>query len=208
MAGSERVTITTNCSAPVSTAMRFRYFAARWAGVHACIWFASSSQVDYCVGRKAWPSALNATALSGPTVKQPWIVRELQQRRSNFLRFRHAFGARDKSKFLNAHSGSVVVSQPLDISMAHMKSYPCRRLGYKHHHLSGAGDGSDALQISFRAILSVPGGPDHPHCSEADRPQLPPHLPSSATRRPSAKKLLCRCCCGAIALTKACGAGP
>src|SRR5216684_192751 len=62
-------------------------------------------------------------ALSGPTVKQPWIVRELQQRRSNFLRFRHALVHGIKASFLVCTFGISRVLQPLDISMAHMKSH-------------------------------------------------------------------------------------
>src|SRR5712671_225659 len=74
------------CSAPVSAATRFRYFVARWAGVHlVCILIASG----LLRGAKGLAVGLKRPALSGPLVKQLWIVRELQQRRSNMLGFRH-----------------------------------------------------------------------------------------------------------------------
>src|SRR5712692_2966574 len=101
--------------------MRFRYFVARWAGVHLVGFLIASRSVrtgEYLAVRLERQPVLN-----GPLVKQRWIVRELQQRRSNFLRFRHPFVHGIKASFLVCTFGISRVSQPLDISVAHMKSH-------------------------------------------------------------------------------------
>ena len=80
----------------MSAATRLRYFVARWVGVCLiCILIGSR-----LLRPESLAVGLKRPTLSGPTLKQPWIVRELQQRRSNFLRFRHALVHRIKASFL------------------------------------------------------------------------------------------------------------
>ncbi len=135
--------------------MRFKYFAARRAGVHlVCIPIVSRSlrTAEHLAVR---PKRL--AVLNGPLVKQCWIVRELQQCSSNFLRFRHAFVRGIKASFLVCTSGIGHVLHPPDISKTHLKSHLADVQDIRITHLGGAGEGNDAAQISFRAILWVEG---------------------------------------------------
>src|SRR6266849_1276934 len=98
--------------------MRFRYFVARWAGVHLVrflIWRRSPRTAEYLAVRLKRQPVLN-----GPLVKQGWIVRELQQRGVDFLRFGHAFVRGIKACFLVCTSGVGHVPKPPDISIAPM----------------------------------------------------------------------------------------
>jgi len=136
----------------MSAATRFRYFEARWAGVNlVCILIASELRR----GAERLAVSPKSSALSGPTVKQPWIVRELQQRRSNFLRFRHSFVREIKAGFLECTSGIGHVSQPTDRSIAHTKPHLVDIQDISITRLRGASEGRDAAQIGFRAILSI-----------------------------------------------------
>src|SRR5216684_894498 len=131
--------------------MRLRCFAARWAGVQLVRFLIASRSLrtgeHLAVGLKRQP------VLNGPLVKQRWIVCELQQRGSNFLRFRHAFVHGIKASFLVGTSGIGQVSQPPDISIAHMKSHLADIQVISIIYLRGAGEGNDAAQIGFRAIF-------------------------------------------------------
>ena len=131
--------------------MRFRYFVARWAGVHLVGFLIASRSVrtgEYLAVRLERQPVLN-----GPLVKQRWIVRELQQRRSNFLRFRHPFVHGIKASFLVSTFEIAHVSQSANISIADMKSHLSDIHDISIINLGGAGEGSDAAQIGFRAIL-------------------------------------------------------
>src|SRR5713226_9587952 len=131
--------------------MRFRYFVARWAGVHlVCILIASRS---LRTGEHLAVRLKRQPVLNGPLVKQRWIVRELQQRGSNFLRFRHAFVHGIKASFLVGTSGIGQVSQPPDISIAHMKPHLADIQEINIMHLRGADEANDAAQIGFRSIF-------------------------------------------------------
>src|SRR5260370_38164008 len=136
--------------------MRFRYFVARWAGVHLVGFLIASRSVptgEYLAVRLERQPVLN-----GPLVKQRWIVRELQQRRSNFLRFRHAFVHGIKASFLVSTFEIAHVSQSANISIADMKSHLADIHDVSIINLRGAGEASDAAQIGFRAILWGDGG--------------------------------------------------
>ncbi len=135
--------------------MRFRYFVAHWAGVHLVGFLIVSRSVR--TGEHLAVRLERQPVLNGPLVKQRWIVRELQQRGSNFLRFRHAYVHGIKASFLVCTSGIGQISQPPDISIAHMKSHLANIQDISIIHLRGAGEGNDAAQISFCAILSVEG---------------------------------------------------
>ncbi len=135
--------------------MRFRYFVAHWAGVHLVGFLIASRSLR--TGEHLAVRLKRQPVLNGPLVEQRWIVRELQQRGSNLLRFRHFFLCRIKASFLVCTFGIGHVSQPRDISMAHMKSRLADVQDISIIHLRGAGEGNDAAQISFRAILSVEG---------------------------------------------------
>src|SRR5713101_2505471 len=131
--------------------MRFRYFAARWAGVHLVRFLIASRSLR--TGEHLAVRLNRQPVLNGPLVKQRWIVRELQQRGSNFPRFRHAFMHGIKASFLIFTFGIGQVSQPPDISVAHMKSHLADIQDISITHLRGAGEGNDAAQICFRAIF-------------------------------------------------------
>src|SRR5258707_1255713 len=76
--------------------MRFRYSAARWAGVHfVCILIASR----LLRGAEGLSVGLKRPGLSGPLVKQRWIVLQLQQCGSNMLGFWHFFFSGIKAGF-------------------------------------------------------------------------------------------------------------
>src|SRR6266849_6377176 len=101
--------------------MRFKYIVARWTGVHLVRFLTANRSLR--MGEHLAVRLKRQPVLNGPLVKQRWIVRELQQRRSNLLRFRHPFVHGIKASFLVCTSGIGHVSQPPDISMAHMKSH-------------------------------------------------------------------------------------
>src|SRR6266478_4757712 len=84
-----------------------------------------------------------SSALSGPPVKQRWIVRELQQHRSNFLRFRHTFVHGIKASFLDCTSRIGHVSQPTDISIAHTKPHLVNIQDISMTRLRGASEGRE-----------------------------------------------------------------
>src|SRR5258707_8947993 len=121
MPGSEPVTIITNLlgSSERSDALQVLCGAlgGRVFGLHSHI---ASGLLRGAEGLAVSPKR---PALCSPPVKQPWIVRELQQRRSNFLRFRHTFVHGIKASFFGCTSRISRVSQALDIPMAHMKSH-------------------------------------------------------------------------------------
>src|SRR6266481_9706837 len=99
--------------------MRFKYFAARWAVHFFCIPIASRSLLmaeHLAVRLKRQPVP------NGPLVKQRWIVRELQQCSGNFFRLRHPVVDGIKACFFVFTLGICCVSQPPDISVAHMES--------------------------------------------------------------------------------------
>src|SRR5215471_12228251 len=99
--------------------MRFRYSPARWAVVHlVCIFIAIRSP---CPGEHL-AGGLNCPDLSGPPVKQRWIVPELQQRSCNSLRFRHDVVWKTKACFLVFTFGIAHVSLPSDVPIAHIES--------------------------------------------------------------------------------------
>src|SRR5437879_5492382 len=98
---------------------------------------------------------LTRPALCSPPVKQRRVVHELQQGRSNFLCFRHSFVHGIKASFLECTSGIGHVSQPTDVSIAHTKPHLADIQDVSITRLRGSGEGSDAPQISFRAVLSV-----------------------------------------------------
>src|SRR6266849_4329650 len=132
--------------------MRFRYSAARLAGVHlVCILIASR----LLRGAEGLSVGLKRPALGGPPVKQRWIALELQQRGSNLLGFRHAFVRGIKARFLVCALGVCHVSHPTDISIAHMESSCADIYVITLTHLRGGGEGHDAAQIGFRAIFWV-----------------------------------------------------
>src|SRR5260370_41695305 len=131
--------------------MRFRYFVAHWAGVHLVGFLIASRSLR--TGEHLAVRLKRQPVLNGPLVKQRWTVRELQQRGSNFLRFRHAFVHGIKASFLVCPFGIGNVSKPRDTSIAHMKSHLADIQDISIIHLRGAGDGNDAPQIAFRGIF-------------------------------------------------------
>ena len=135
--------------------MRFRYFAARWAAMHLVCFLIGSRSLR--TGEHLAVRLKRQPVLNGPLVKQRWIVRELQQRGSNFLRFRRAFVYGIKASFLVCKFRICHVSQPPDISIAHIKSHLADIQDISIIHLRGPGQGSDAAQIGFCAILSFDG---------------------------------------------------
>src|SRR4030095_7475910 len=136
----------------MSLATRFRYFEARWAGVNL-VCFLIASGLLRAAERLA--VSLRRPALSGPPVKQRWIVRELQQRRGNFLRFWHAFVREIEAGFLYCIPRISRVSQPTDISIPHTKTHLPDIQDISVTRLRRAREGCDAPQIAFRAILSA-----------------------------------------------------
>src|SRR5258708_34082143 len=136
--------------------MRFRYFVARWAGVHLVGFLIASRSVrtgEYLAVRLERQPVTHCRL-----VKKRWIVRGLQQRRSNFLRFRHPFVHGIKASFLVSTFEIAHVSQSANISIADMKSHLSDMHDISIINLRGAGEGSDAAQIGFRAILWGDGG--------------------------------------------------
>src|SRR5258706_11806264 len=127
--------------------MRFKYFAARWAGVHlVCIPIASRSLLtaEYLAVRLKRQPVPN-----GPFVKQRWIVRELEQCGSNFLRLRHSIVHGIKARLFVCAFGICCDSQPPDISVTHMESNCADIYNVPVTHLRGASEIYDAAQISF-----------------------------------------------------------
>src|SRR6266550_8512808 len=106
--------------APVSAAIRFRYFVARWAGVHLVRFLTASRSLR--MGEHLAVRLKRQPVLNGPLVKQRWVVRELQQRRSNFLRLRHSFVNWIKAGFIACTFGICCVSQPPYVPVAHIES--------------------------------------------------------------------------------------
>src|SRR5258708_32441602 len=104
----------------MSAAMRFRYFVARWAGVHLVRSLIASRSLR--TGEHLAVRLKRQPVLNGPLVKERWIVRELQQRGSNFLPFRHFFLCGIKASFLVCTFGLGHFSRRPDISLAHMQS--------------------------------------------------------------------------------------
>ena len=100
--------------------MCFRYFAALSVGLYfVCILIASRSLpwLNTCT-----VSLKHETALSDPLLEQRWIVLELEQGRSNLLRF-WDFSVRGVKAGLPVYTlGIGRVSQPPDISVAHSES--------------------------------------------------------------------------------------
>jgi hypothetical protein len=60
-----------------------------------------------------------------------------------------------KASFLECTSRIGYVSQPTDMSIAHTKPHLADIQDISITRLRGAGEGSDASQIGFRAILSI-----------------------------------------------------
>src|SRR6266849_8872079 len=121
MPGSEPVTINTNLlgSSERSDALQVLCGAlgGRVFGLH--------SHIVSGLPRGAEGLAISPKrpALCRPPVKQRRVIHKLQQRRSNFLRSRHTFVHGIKASFFECTSRIGYVSQPPDISMAHMKSH-------------------------------------------------------------------------------------
>src|SRR5260370_40376876 len=135
-------------------AMRFGYFVVRLAWVHLAPFLMASRLL---CGAEGLAVGLTRPTLGHPPVKQRWIVLELQQCRSNFLHIRHSDGHGIKASFLVWTSGIGHVSQPLDISIAHMKSHLAHIQHISIIHLPRAGEGNDAPQITSRGVFSVGG---------------------------------------------------
>src|SRR5260370_657713 len=131
--------------------MRFRYFVAHWAGVHLVGFLIVSRSLR--TGEHLAVRLERQPVLNGPLVKQRWIVRELQQRGSNFLRFRHAYVHGIKASFLVCTSGIGQVSQPPDISIAHMKSHLAKIQAISIIHSLAPHEVNSAPQISFSSIF-------------------------------------------------------
>src|SRR5258708_3272115 len=138
----------------MSAATRFRFSAARWVGVHFVRFLIASRSLrtveDLTVG-------LKRPALSGPPVKERWIVPELQQRGSNLLRFWHLFVRKVKAGFLVCTFGICQVPQPPDISIAHFESSCADLQDITTTHLRGTCEGNNAAQMALRAIFSGDG---------------------------------------------------
>jgi hypothetical protein len=153
MPGSEPVTINTNLlgSSERSDALQVLCGAlgARVFGLHSHI---ASGLLRGAEGLAISPKR---PALCSPPVKQRRVIHKLQQRRSNFLRFRHAPVHGIKASFLECTSRIGYVSQPTDMSIAHTKPHLADIQDISITRLRGAGEGSDASQIGFRAILSI-----------------------------------------------------
>jgi len=104
-------------------------------------------------GAEGLSVGLKRSVLSGPPVKQCRIVLEQQQRGGNLLRFGHAFLRRVKARFLVCAFGIVHVSQPSDISIAHVESGCADIHVVTITHLRGAGEGSDTEKKCFWTIF-------------------------------------------------------
>ena len=178
--------------------MRLRYSVARWAGVHLVRFLIAIRSLR--TGEHLAVRLKRQPVLNGPLVEQRWIIRELQQRRSNLLRFRHAFMHRIKASFLVCTSGIGQVSQPPDISIAHMESRCADIQDITITNSRRAGERNDAAQIGFRAIFRSMGSTP----SELSSKRLPALTATPARSkmwRPCSKALLCCCCGAAISLT-------
>src|SRR6266478_3221809 len=153
MPGAEPVTINTNLlgSSERSDALQVLCGAlgGRVFGLHSHI---ASGLLRGAEGLAISPKR---PALCSPPVKQRRVIHKLQQRRSNFLRFRHAPVHGIKASFLECTSGIGHVSQPTDMSIAHTKLHLADIQDISIPSLRGAGKCSNASQISFRAVLSV-----------------------------------------------------
>src|SRR5258708_20449839 len=95
--------------------MRFRYFVARWAGVQLGSFLIASRSLR--TGEHLAVRLNRQPVLDGPLVKERWIVCELQQRGSNFLRFRHAFVHGIKANFLGCTAWLAHLPHPPLISL-------------------------------------------------------------------------------------------
>src|SRR5207248_4169394 len=93
------------------------------------------------------------TVLKGPLVKQPGIVRKVQQRSSNFLNFWHTVVHQVEASFFVGRFGIVRVLQPLDKSIAQLKLHLSHIQNVSAVRPSCAGKGQNALQKSFRTLL-------------------------------------------------------
>src|SRR5260370_39681428 len=110
-------------------------------------------------GAEGLSVGLKRSVLSGPPVEQCRIVLERQQRSGNLLCFWHALLRRVKAGFFVSAFRVVDVSQPSDISIAHVESGCADIHVVTVTHLRGAGEGNDTKQQRVRTILQGGGQP-------------------------------------------------
>jgi hypothetical protein len=152
MPGSEPVTVTANSLGSRERSDTSQVLRCALADVYLiCILIASG----LLRGAEGLAISLKRPALCSPPFKQRRVIHKLQQRRSNFFRFRHSYMHRIKASFLECTSRIGYVSQPTDMSIAHTKPHLADIQDISAAGLRGSSEGCNAAQIGFRAILSV-----------------------------------------------------
>jgi hypothetical protein len=132
--------------------MRLRYSAARLAGkslVRILIVIRSlqtAKQLAICLERKVFLC---------PLVKQPWIVPKQQQGGSNLLCFWSALQGGIKTRFVLTTFWIAFVSQPLDVSIAHMETSRTHIEDVGILGLRGAGEDKHTAEIHVCATLCL-----------------------------------------------------